>query len=599
MTHVTFAERRHRAGTALFLAMWCALTSGVILAVEYAAERNLRGHIVWVDARYAWMAPLGQCLVFLGPAVAAAALAWLAPGRVRLGWILGVFAFLGAFSLLLPYGQIGQWAATPLALGVTVQLARAYAAAPERWLAHMRRSGIALAAVVLAATGILEAHSLIAQRRAGRSGRGVARDVGPNILLIVLDTVRRTNLGMYGYHRATTPHLDRRVREGTLFAHALATAPWTLPSHASLFTGRSPISLSYGRRQRIAGRPRTIADVLDERGYATAGFAANLLYASWESGFAGGLRHFDDYPAFSFGVVIHHAPLIRVRVVERLVRSRSLGQVLEALATFSLARGALPADEGRRNATQIVDRFLAWQPGAAGRPFFAFINLFDAHAPYDSPAPYRTAFDEGRQAMDRYDGAIAYLDAEVARLLDSLQARGVLDRTIVVITSDHGEQFGEHGLAGHANSLYLPLLTVPLYIRYPGTVPAGHLVQQPVSLRDVPATILSLAGAGAETGIGGSSLRALWGGTSAAGAGPAFAELLPGLDANPHSPNARDTLWSLTDSAYHYVRSSAGREELYAWRTDSRERWNLVRDKRAQAALDRLRQQMRSLRSGR
>jgi arylsulfatase A-like enzyme len=215
-----------------------------------------------------------------------------------------------------------------------------------------------------------------------------------------------------------------------------------------------------------------------------------------------------------------------------------------------------------------VDQFLRWQASSGGAPFFAFLNLYDAHLPYDPPAPFDTMFDQGRAPLDRYDGAIAYEDRALGALFEELARRGVLDRTIVVVTSDHGEGFGEHGLSDHGKSLYRTELHVPLVIRYPAHVPGGTRVTTAISLRDLPATLLDLAGQGEEAGtFPGVSLATLWR-HEATSASPVVSEVSAGINAAPNEPVSRGAMASVIDATGHYIRNGDGIEELYAYRTD-------------------------------
>ena len=161
----------------------------------------------------------------------------------------------------------------------------------------------------------------------------------------------------------------------------------------------------------------------------------------------------------------------------------------------------------RKSAAAVNSEFIEWLSSHQSEPFFAFLNYFDAHVPISPPADHKPKFGQGYKApdlesvryptheglgqlIDAYDNALTYLDEQLRLLFDALDARGVLDNTLVVVTSDHGEQLGEHGLVNHGNSLYRPLLAVPLLIRFPGRVPSGMRIRAPVSLVDLPSTIL-------------------------------------------------------------------------------------------------------------
>jgi arylsulfatase A-like enzyme len=211
------------------------------------------------------------------------------------------------------------------------------------------------------------------------------------------------------------------------------------------------------------------------------------------------------------------------------------------------------------------------------------LNFMDAHGPYDPPEPFRTMFDGGREQVDRYDGGIAYMDSVFGALVRSLAERGELDRTLLIVTSDHGEHWGEHGLYNHGNSLFLPLLHVPLVMRLPGVVPAGARIATPVSLRDLAATIAAVAGVPEEGGLPGSSLATTWTGGGAPSV--VVAETSPGVRLTRPNLTSRGVMRSTLDSAWHYIRYGDGEEQLFAWPRDPAERTNLADSTSAREAL--------------
>lgn len=580
-------------GVLLRAAAFFALLAGAIEAV-IAAVQIAGGRILWVSYDFAWMAPVAYLAFFLPLAFLLGLLARLVRRRIAAPVAVGIFGFLAAFALLLPYEQIARWASAPLAAGLAVQLARGARAAPGRWARTMRTGTIAIA-LAAGAVGVgTRGWRVFAERRA-LNALGPADGAAPNILLIVLDTVRRANLGLYGYARETTPSLARRAREGVLFDRAIVAAPWTLPSHASLFTGLSAGQLGTDWRVPLGAGPRTLAEVLRDHGYLTGGFVANLLYTSWESGLRRGFAHYDDYRVTPSLVLLHSA-LGRTGIMAKAYDDHSPRGLLRALRTLNLRPSRVPGDVVP-SADRVTDAVLAWQSTTGTRPFFAFVNYFDAHGPYRAPAPWAGRFGGASpQPVDRYDAAIAWLDHEVGRLLDSLQRRGVLDRTIVVITSDHGEQFGEHQLKGHANSLYLPLLEVPLLVRYPAAVPSAVRVTALVSLRDVAATVLELSGVHNANTIPGSSLTRYWHGDAVPAPGVALAEVTRGINVDTTFPNSRGAMQSLLDERLHYIRNGWGREELYAWRSDALELQNLAGDAAMRDDLIRMRAAMAAAR---
>ncbi len=558
----------------VLVAAGLGLVTGVLHALVTLVRQKVMGQLVWHSRDLIWMAPLAHVALFLA-LTPVPLLAGLIAGRIRgTRFAVALFGFLGVCSLLLPFEELARWATALLALGVALQASRFYLGASANQRRRLGYGGAVLAALVGVA-GAGQRLELWRERRAARAGLPPAQATAPNVLLIILDTVRGANLSLYGYPRATTPALARWAAEGVAFDRAMATAPWTLPSHGTLFTGRLGSRLGGDWLTPVKLGGASLARAFRSHGYLTAGFVANLLYTSYESGLDDGFLHYDDYPLSARQVMLH-SPLVQTGLFRRLLASRSPGQAWAALRRFDITPSRPPGDD-YKPARAITDAFLAWQGRQQGRPFFAFLNYFDAHGPYRAPPEFLDRFAAGGGNLDRYDAAIAYLDAELDRLFRELARRGLLDRTVVVVTSDHGEQFGEHGLKGHANSLYLPLLEVPLVLRYPPRVPAGLRVAAPVTLQDLPATVLDLAGVGPAPGIPGSSLARHWTAPSAP-LGPIVAELGRGRNVDSTFPNARTWLQAAVDDRYHYIRDGLGREQLFAYQTDRGEDADLARD---------------------
>jgi arylsulfatase A-like enzyme len=257
----------------------------------------------------------------------------------------------------------------------------------------------------------------------------------------------------------------------------------------------------------------------------------------------------------------------------------------------------------RRSATLVTDDFLGWVDGGSHAPFFAFLNYFDAHAPYLPPPPMDTMFRGGNPAptrhsngpsateprsIDAYDGAVAYMDSEFGRLIRALEARGILDDTLVIVTSDHGEQFGEHGLIDHANSLYRQLLHVPLVVSLPSRVPQGVRIEEPVSLVDLAATIADLSGF--EHRLPGQSLATRWRTPANRRAGaPVFSEISKGINTPPEFPITKGRMLSVVVDGVHYIRNGDGVEELYDFARDLDETADLAADPAMRAKLEKAR----------
>ena len=305
----------------------------------------------------------------------------------------------------------------------------------------------------------------------------------PNILLVSIDSLRADHLGCYGYQRDTSPALDRFAAEGLRCETALAPTSWTLPSHVTMFTGLPP--LGHGvlvDRKALSEDAVCLAEVLKSRGYETAGFVGGPFLRSMH-GLAQGFDTYDDET-----------------VVRPLLESHK-GQTSPALV--ELAR----------------DWISSWLAGPRNRPFFVFLHLWDVHYDYTPPPPFDAMFDPdytgtitaenfelgdhifaGMNASDLrhivalYDGEIRYTDGYVGQLLDFMEECELADETVIAITSDHGEEFFEHGMKGHRKNLYETTLRVPLLIRYPRLIRAGAILHDLARLEDLAPTLFALAG---------------------------------------------------------------------------------------------------------
>lgn len=436
---------------------------------------------------------------------------------------------------------------------------------------------------------------------------------GPNVLLIVLDTVRADHLSLpgSGADRQTSPELKALARRGVTFTGARATAPWTLPSHASLMTGRWSFDVCRGRFGAMSEDGPTLAGSLASIGYDTVGIVANTYYTTYATGLSRGFAHYEDLP---------------MNLATILASTEVGGRLIDLIGRWSTA---LRPDEppplrrfDRIDAGSINRRFLHWldHDRAEDRPFFAFLNYFDAHDPYLVPPgadhrfgaaptnpsdrafledwwlmPDKSEITPEQEALliDGYDSCIASLDHQLGRLFRALDRRGLLDELIVVVTSDHGEAFGEHDLFGHGVSLYEDQLHVPLLIVAPRLAPKGQVIDRVVSLRDVPATLLDLVGH-PDVPLPGISLASLW--ESAEDRTPGEGSLLnaklpspaiasvPGPDMflpnEGKSPVFGGPMISIMDVRHlKYIRterSPVAVEELYAVGSDPNETFNLV-----------------------
>ncbi|HSE66140.1 MAG TPA: sulfatase, partial [Gemmatimonadales bacterium] len=555
----------------LFLGLAAGLLTGLIEVLVLLSRRLVLGRLVHVSAHFGWMAPVGDLVLFALPALALALCARLWPRLVPAQLVFFLFAFVGFAALVLMEPGFQKLAALALAAGLAFQTARMLSRRTEAW---ERRSGKVLGtlAAVVTLIGLATVGFYTIRERLAIGRLPAAAGDRPNVLLIILDTVRAKSLSLYGYHRDTSPSLIHLAERGVRFDRAFATAPWTLPSHASLLTGDYPHQLSADWVEPLDRKVPTLAERFKAEGYVTGGFVANVGYLSWEFGLNRGFAHYEDY-------------LFRPRDI---LESTSIGRQLDY--SF-LVRDLLRTDQHlvRIDAPSINRRFLNWVAQRGDRPFFAFLNYYDAHGPYLPPAPWDRRYGSPRtddrstlhrflgrpfgplpqtvveREMEQYDGALAYLDNQIGQLIEELDRRHVLDHTIVLLTADHGEEFGEHGLFDHGNSLYRPSVQVPLLVVYRGTVPEGGRVEQPVTLRDVAATLADLAGLPSGV-VPGASLARFWRGSfplEPRTQSPVISEVSKGIRTPPQYPVSRGDMRSLVEGGQRYILGGDGTEQIF------------------------------------
>ncbi|MGH7554773.1 MAG: sulfatase [Longimicrobiales bacterium] len=570
------------------LGIWLALLSGFGEVALRLAQRFAFGAKNSLGFNFVWMTPVALILLFTAAALLLLLVARLSRRPLPATVVLSAFLFLAIAGPNEAIGRINRIAALILAAGLAVQSARLLAPRTAWLVAAARRT----APVLVAGTLLLAIVGLLRDDVAERRGLAALAEPAPgtsNVLLIILDTVRAVSMSVYGAANPTTPNLERLAESGTVFDNAWSTSPWTLPAHASMFTGRLAQEMTTNFIAPLDTRDPTIAEHFGNRGYATAGFVANLEYTTREYGLARGFLHYDDFPVTLRATI--NAALLTRSIAHRV---RKFGRNDKLV---------------RKSAADINDSFLEWLDRPRERPFFAFLNYFDAHAPYLPPDSFAGRFGPRRTGLAyhdllsrqewsdheiaaelaAYEGALAYLDDELGRLFGELEQRGLLDRTIVVVTSDHGEQFGEHGLMDHGNSLYSPLLRVPLLIRYPQRVPTALRIGQHVSLRDLPATLVDLSGT-APASFPGASLARTWRGRDS-GSEPLFAEVRDGIRPSSWLPIAKGELRSVIADGYHYIQNGDGSEELYHLANDPDE----LRDLDALELMRPVLERMRSL----
>ncbi|MDQ3696995.1 MAG: sulfatase [Gemmatimonadota bacterium] len=563
-----------------------ALGTGLVQAAVLVWRAEFSGDLIWHSRDYPWMAPAAYVLLFTSLVPAVLGCLTLV-GRARPATdgrriTSAFFCFLGAFALLLLWHRLHPLAQVTLAAGVAVQVSPLLARRTVKAVA-VAAFGLAIVVAGLGLGG--RAWRSLAERRA-LAALPAAPDEAPNILLVILDTVRAASLNLYGYERLTSPALTRWATDGVTFERAISSSSWTLPSHATMFTGRDASELTADWRVPLDAAFPTVAELFRDNGYVTAAFVANTYYAGHDSGLDRGFVRYEDYRT-TLEQVIWSSTLAQTNLGRALIWSRSWSEVWQALKSFDTTTPILLIAHRKRGAS-VTENFLVWQAGQQARPFFAFLNYFDAHEKYDPPPRYRQLFSPNPEKKELYEGSIRYLDDQLERLFSTLRRRGVLDNTVVVVTSDHGEQFSEHGLWGHGNALYMQLIHVPLVVRYPISVPASRRVRDPVSLGDLPATLLDLAQL-ASPRMPGRSLARFWQPRPAVAHSELIGSYLTSFEdawlARPRQRKIR----SLVTKDLHWIRGFDGREQLYAHWRDPEERYNLVTDPSAKERLDSLR----------
>ena len=394
--------------------------------------------------------------------------------------------------------------------------------------------GIVALAVAMAAGCARPAPAALLQRGSLRGG---------NVLLVTIDTLRRDRLGAYGAARGLTPTLDRLSSSGVRYSQAFSHAPMTLPAHASILTGRTPRThgIHTNGSARLDDAIPTLASVLEGSGYRTGAFVGAFVLDA-RFGLGRGFDEYDDrYP--------HQADTATFKVTDRRA-----AEVVKAAGDWILR-----PDEG-----------------AKAGPWFAWVHLFDPHAPYDAPAEYRA----GRSA---YDAEVAYTDAMLGRLLGRLAAAHALDRTIIVVTADHGESLGDHGETTHGLFAYGSTLAVPLILS--GTSVGHGVVDVPVGHADILPTLLDLVATAPPPNLDGRSVAKL-----AAGDRPLYFEALEANLTRGWAP-----LTGVVAGDWKYIELPL--PELYNLRADPGEAHNLV--ERETARRDVMRRALAQVEAGR
>ena len=353
-----------------------------------------------------------------------------------------------------------------------------------------------------------------------------------NLLLVTIDTLRADRLGCYGYSQIETPNLDKIARQGVLFENAVAPAPLTAPSHASMMTGVYPTVHKVRNTGGFVLSPSQpkLSKILQDQGWDTAAFIGSSVLKG-RFGFNQGFAVYDDEMPTS-------------------------------------ASGSAVAEPERR-AGEVVDRAVKWLDAQSGKPFFLWVHVYDPHIPYDPPAPFREKY------RDRpYDGEIAYTDQQLGRLFDTVARKSRPENTLIAVLSDHGESFSEHGEYTHGVFLYDTTLRIA-FLMAGGPIPAGLRVKQQARTVDLLPTVLELMGLKAPQGMQGTSLAPAFRGKEVPTAYSYAETLFPKFNMGWAEIRAMRT------NRWKYIR--APKPELYDLAQDPAETTNVIANHAAEA----------------
>ncbi len=603
-----------------------------------------------------WMVPVAETLVTLGLALlfGIPALVWsarrdggpVASRRVSRAcrWIGMVLGTVLVLAPLLTVRRLHTIAAVALALGAGTRLRRLLVRPTPGW----RRASCWTGAMVLVGLPVYSYWQWDQVARAEERAWSGPRPANPapNLLWIVMDTVSAEHMSLYGYQRPTTPALEGWAKVGITFSMARSAAPWTLPSHVTMFTGLWPYEHGARIDWPYCGPSPTLAEHLGANGYTTAGFAGNLAMCNASYGVGRGFDHYVELLCnheVSLPVTMFNSTL--GNCVLRMANGIGLPVPREIPRT-----GRLPARELIGHAQAWLGRVRHRNEGGASesrRPFFLFMNFMDVHCPYVPPAGYSRRFwtaplpprrqsvpecgwtaiqardaapperrPQLQQELDAithrlvnlYDDCLGGLDEELGRFLGDLRSSGLLEDTWVVITSDHGEQFGEHRVFGHGASLYnqvthVPLILIPplparASIDDPYEVLRGRQIGVPVSHRDLPVTLTSLLLPGDVNPFPGRSLARHWTADGPAPPDPILAQMEEQrFDGYEVQSDLSRTLDSVIAEDHLLIESSERGIELYDLFADPENERNLVAEPTQRGRLERLKQTLNMLRS--
>ncbi len=447
------------------------------------------------------------------------------------------------------------------------------------------------------------------------------RTAKPNIILIVMDTARAQNFSCYGYRRSTTPHIDRIAQEGVLYERAYSTAPWTSPAHASLFTGRYPSNCSFHNGNLFLGGDHPVlAEELSRANYQTIGVSSNVFITDY-FGFTRGFQTF--YKTWQLLQCSHDVFRLKKQFHTSQgwhklsgIYKKLKGDLVKNLLNISY-KNMFDIQKSSAHVTKRTNKLVTRLLDDADRnkPFFLFINYIEPHLDYRPPLQYKLinnsllsafrlnsvpqdcqAFNAGALPLSEedflklralYDAELTFLDDMIGNLYLTLKLRGLLDNTLIILTSDHGENIGEHNLMDHCFSLHDTLLRVPLIMKFPSGMYSPKRITSLAQTVDILPTIREFAGLGngQNKQSDGISLLPEGGGvrdfayaeyTDAAYWLEGITKRFPAFDTSRHRLDLHAVIAS---DGFKLIRAENGAVELYNVIDDSEERRNLADEK--------------------
>ncbi len=580
----------------LWISAWMALVTGGVEGAYWLFRQQVFGEMLFMHPNFLWMGPLTHLVVFLLPGIGLAAISRKTGSPTVLPVAVALLSLIAALDLLLILMRgLHFWGWMLLACGLAATAARLFEKYTKQCVLLAQRTTpwliFLLLAIGLSQEGLSRYREASAVATVPHSAKGA-----PNVLLVVLDTLRADALGLYGADVEIAPNLARIAEQGVVFDQAWSTAPWTLPSQAGMFTGRLPHEISADWLTKLDSTHPTLAQALSEQGWLTGGFVGNTRYCSVETGLDRGFSRYEGY-RYSWG---------------DFVLCTALGRKL--LCSNLPAKFGLYDLFWRKRAPEINASLLQWLDRRDQRPYFAFLNYWDAHDPYFAPPDFRRYEPKGleenlllrnwwwlhkegitenevKMLRNAYQDCIAALDHQFGLLMDELRRRGELQNTLIIITADHGEHFGDHDLYLHGNSLYQSLIHVPLIVSWPEKIPSGKRVNVPVSLQGLPATVMELLGQ--RGAFPGKSWVGTWDAdaSEALPPGKIMAEIASQAGFPPchgRSPVAAGPMKCARVGSMKYILNGDGTEELYNLKQDPAELVNLATDSRNRETIQRL-----------